>query len=396
MRTFYRSISLFLIVVFLFVFTACSFEDVDDTAINIAVPSETSMVEETSTPEETPSPTPEVEEIPSSLELHFIDVGQGDAILVRCDGHNMMIDGGLPAQSSKIYSYLGKLDIDHLDYIVASHGHADHVGGLSAALNRVTVDTALSSISDFDGEQFQDFKRYLEKQNVVITVPTVGSVFSLGGASFEVLGPTRASSNENNMSLVLRLTYGSFHALFAGDAEYDEEQDIMNTGKDLQSNVMKVGHHGSDSASGYQWIYKIHPETAVISCGRSNIYGHPEENTLSRYRDSGAKVLRTDLQGDIIVSVKPDGTYTSEVEKGQGVDTLVPGTVRTTPTPTQREPNIISEGTTYVYSARSDVFHYPSCPSVQDMNPDNIVEKTCSREEMISKYKKRPCKRCNP
>ena len=115
----------------------------DETAINNAVPSETSIVEETTIPAETPSPTPEVEETPSSLEIHFIDVGQGDAMLIRCDGHNMLIDGGLPTQSSQIYSYLGKLDIDHLDFIIASHRHEDHVGGVSAALHCVTVVDAL-------------------------------------------------------------------------------------------------------------------------------------------------------------------------------------------------------------------------------------------------------------
>ena len=260
----------------------------------------------------------------SGLELYFIDVGQGDAIFVRCEDHAMLIDGGTPSNSQKIYSFLVRKRIKHLDYIIATHGHYDHVGGLSAALNCVTAGRALAPKTDYESETFLDLTRYLKKQDLVLEVPSPGDVFSLGEASFEVLGPIRESSNDNNMSLVLRLTYGSFHSLFAGDAETSEEQDILELGKDLKSDVLKVGHHGSSTSSGYWWLYEIQPEIAVISCGKNNSYGHPEEEPLSRMRDADITVLRTDLQGDVRILAAMDGSYSYTVQKNPNADTLVP------------------------------------------------------------------------
>ena len=260
----------------------------------------------------------------SQLEIYFIDVGQGDAIFVQCGVHAMLIDGGTPSNSQKLYSFLVRKGVEHLDYIIATHGHYDHVGGLSAALNCVKVDRALAPKTDYESETFLDFQRYLNKQNVSLEVPSVGDVFSLGEASFEVLAPVSYSSNDNNNSLVLRLTYGSFHALFSGDAEQSEEQDILELGKDIKSEVLKVGHHGSSTSTGYRWLYEIQPEVAVISCGTGNSYGHPEEEPLSRLRDADVKVLRTDLQGDVRIIVKADGNYTYSIQKNPDADTLVP------------------------------------------------------------------------
>lgn len=365
-----------------------------------------------SSPKPTPTPTSEPEKTDdltsppagSFLELLFIDVDQGDASLVICDGHAMLIDGGTSNQSSKIYTILKDRNITHLDYIVASHEHSDHVGGLSGALNYATVSTALSPVDSGDNEAFKDFLNYLGKQGVSITIPHPGDKFTLGSASFEICGPINHSSEPNNNSIVLRLDYGSFSALFTGDAERPEEQDILGTNHRIKSTVLKVGHHGSSDSTGYQWLYEVEPEIAVISCGTNNIYGFPTEETLSRLRDSGTTVLRTDIQGDIDITVAPNGTYGFLTARNLDADTLVPGgTSSSTPVPAQAtpQPNDTSSGTdravgtTYILNTNTGKFHYPSCSSVNQMNDSNKQEFTGTRDEAISMGYS-PCGRCHP
>lgn len=242
------------------------------------------------------------------LELRFLDVGQGDSTLVVCDGHAMLIDGGPAKSSDRIYATLKQLQIDHLDYIVATHPHNDHVGGLSGALNYASVGMALSPVPEADGRAFQSFLKYLRQQNVEITVPSPGDTFSLSSASFTVLAPLDMVSEMNSNSIVLRLTYGGFHALFTGDAESDEEQSILQSDCDLQSDVLKVGHHGGLDACSEDWLRKVSPKISVISSGAGNEYGHPSEQTIRRLESVGSEVLRTDQLGDILIVVLPDGT----------------------------------------------------------------------------------------
>lgn len=355
------------------------------------------------------TPTPEVmtveETVPeenSSLEIIFISVGQGDATLIRCDGHAMLIDGGMSNQSSKIYTILKNREITSLDYIVATHAHEDHVGGLAGALNYATAKVALAPVSEADNKPFQSFVKYLDQQGVSVTIPSVNDEFSLGSATFRILGPISFSSEPNNTSLVIRLSYGNFHALFTGDAEYSEEQEILGSGNSLQSDVLKVGHHGSNSSSGYQWIYEINPKIAVISCGAGNMYGHPHEEVLSRFRDADVKVLRTDLQGDITITVQPSGEYTYSVTRNATADTLVPGSeavVKSEPTPTPTPEPVQQEqansGQNYVVNTNTGKFHYPWCSSVDQMSAANRWDYAGTRDDLLSMGYD-PCKRCNP
>lgn len=234
------------------------------------------------------------------FQVHFIDVGQADAALILCEGHAMLIDGGNAADSDTIYTYLKKQGCSHLDYIVCTHAHEDHVGGLSGALQYATVDVALCPVTSYGSKAFESFCKYLQQQQVEITVPSPGDQFSLGGAQVTVLGPITASDDTNNTSLVLRMVYGDTSFLFTGDAEREEEADILEAGNTLRSTVLKVGHHGSDTSSSYPFLREVAPEYAVISVGKDNSYGHPSDAVLSRFRDLGTTVYRTDLSGDVI------------------------------------------------------------------------------------------------
>ncbi len=316
-------------------------------------------------------PTPQIL-TEGTLELHFIDVGQGDAALLCCNGHNMLIDGGMSQSSSRVYTYLMKHNIKTLDYIVATHPHDDHVGGLAGALNAATAMRALSSCEEAEGRAFQSFLKYLGQQGVAIEVPQPGDTFDLGTAHITVLGPLRESGNVNDTSLVLRVTFGDFHALFTGDAEYEEEADILASDAELQCDVLKVGHHGGSDATSEAWLKAVQPKTAVISCGKNNDYGHPAQQTLARLQSVGAEILRTDQLGDIVLVVQHDGSC------GLAEEQEVP------------------EGEiTFVVNTKSGKFHDPKCASAADIADQNRLDFTGTREELIDRGYE-PCGRCKP
>ena len=252
--------------------------------------------------------------------VYFIDVGQADGALVVCDGKTMLIDGGNAEDSDLIYSFLKSHDISYLDYIVATHAHEDHVGGLAGALNYAKAGIALCPVTGYDSRPFNNFVKYLDRQGVPITVPQAGETFELGGADVRIVGPTRQYDEPNNMSIVLKITYGETSFLFTGDAEREEEQDILEEGYDISATVLKVGHHGSETSTTYPFLREIMPTYAVISCGEGNNYGHPHDNTLSRLRDADVILYRTDMQGTI-ACVSNGTTVSFTVERNAGAPT---------------------------------------------------------------------------
>ena len=349
------------------------------------------------------------------FKIHFIDVGQADAALVICDGKTMLIDGGNSADSNLIYSFLKARNITHLDYIIASHAHEDHVGGLSGALNYATVGTVYCPTKSYNSSAFNNFVKNVQKQGKSITIPTNSTKFSLGSASCTVLA-VNTTSDTNNTSIVLRIVYGSTSFLFTGDAEREVEQAMINRGVPLRSTVLKVGHHGSYTSSSYQFLWNVMPAYAVISCGKDNSYGHPHDEVLSRLRDADVTLFRTDLQGDITctsngssVSFSVSRNWNANVFGSLGGNSTQAPTEPPVTEPPVSQPPVteppateppvteppVTGGTDYILNTNSMKFHDPDCEWAQKISDRNRQEYTGSREELIDQGYT-PCGGCNP
>lgn len=357
----------------------------------------------TATPESTPLPDesqPEIPSVNSYFEVRFLDVGQGDSTLVLCDDESMLIDGGDAGKSNLIFSYLKKNELDHLDYIVATHTHADHISGLAGALNYATVGNALCNTSEASTDGFANYVKFLAKQEKEITVPSVGDSFSLGSATVQVLAGHSDNADENNNCLVLKITYASTSFLFMADAETDEESSLLNADCNLNCTVLKVAHHGSSSSTSDAFLDAATPEYAVISVGKENRYQHPAEAVLERIKTHDIKLFRTDLQGDI-TCISNGSTVEITVSKNRTADVFLPPILpivtpepEITPVPEKdmpNEPNTVS----YVLNTNTHKFHYPSCSSVGDMKEKNKKFYEGTREEVIAMGYD-PCKRCKP
>ena len=235
------------------------------------------------------------------LYVHYIDVGQGDSELICCGGEYMLIDAGEPSASDTVVDYLNDHGIEKLEYVVCSHGHADHCGGLDAVVENFDVGTVFTSPYPGDTSSYEIFSDAVSAKGLAMTVPELGESYSLGEARFEFIGPLEEYDNLNDDSLVMRLEYGDTSFLFTGDMTSKAERDLLEDGANVKCDVLKVGHHGSSGSSSYRFLYEAEPKIAVISCEAGNSYGHPHEEALSRLNDCGAEVCRTDLEGSTII-----------------------------------------------------------------------------------------------
>jgi competence protein ComEC len=255
------------------------------------------------------------------LVVKVLDVGQGDAILVRAGGQVLLVDTGDVPARDKLVSYLKAQGITTIDKLFITHPHADHLGGFAAIVDNFTIKQVYDSGQSTTTALYRQYLAAIEKKKIPFTVLTAGDGVDLSvGVALQVLGPakpllTGTDADSNNNSLVLRLTFGKFAMLLAGDAEQAEETEIVHRyGRNLQSAVLKSGHHGSRTASSPAFLKAVAPEAALISVGATNDYHHPHSSTLKKYETLKIKVFRTDLDGTLTV-VSDGVTYDINKEK---------------------------------------------------------------------------------
>lgn len=326
------------------------------------------------------------------MAVHFIDVGQGLAVLAQSGGQNLLYDGGSRSHSDELISYLQQQNVDTIDYMISSHYDEDHLGGLVECLNQFSVSEILGSDYVHTSELFNQFMNTATANALIVQYPEVGDTYTFGTGEFTVLAPSGINPDDsNNNSVVIKLTNGSNSFLLTGDAEETSEQDMISTGRDLDCNVLCLGHHGSASSTSWDLLEATTPEYAVISCGADNSYGHPAAETMQKLQDMEIPVYRTDKQGSIIVqsdgesltwNLSPCNDYNSGDQQSAQISDA--GVLENTESAPQQQ-----TGALVWIPATGQKYH--SIPDCGNMNPDKATQLTES--EAIQKgYGK--CSKC--
>lgn len=312
----------------------------------------------------------------AEVDIWFFDVGQGDSALIISQGHAMLIDGGSAENSSFLYATLkNEFGITQFDAVVATHPHDDHIGGLAGALNACTTQRLYTSYLQYDSPPFEAMMRYAGDARII--QPNNLTFMKLGDCIVRLYLPQVESDSVNAHSIIVRVVDGENAFLFMGDADTQEEAALVamtESGVDLSADVIKVGHHGSDTSSGFPLLFAVRPSTAIFSVGKGNSFGHPSVEIEMRFMNLPALILRTDKDGTI--HCHSDGvslTTITQHSRYQDSQLMEPA---------------------YIGNINSKVFHLPSCSSVSKMAEKNIVPLYSRDEAEYLGYK--PCGKCNP
>lgn len=238
------------------------------------------------------------------LEVHFIDVGNADCILVRQEDKTMLIDAGERKSNTTLRRYLDTYGVEKFDLVIATHPHADHIGGMAYVLENYPVERFVMSYMEEEHTpttaSYENMLEALLEKEVPVDEAVPGAVYELGTARLQILAPYETSDEANNVSVVTRLTFGEKAFLFTGDAEKSVEKQMISGAYALKADVLKLGHHGSNTSNSTAFLRQVAPDFAVITCGADNDYGHPHQEVMDRLDRQGMTVYRADIDGHIV------------------------------------------------------------------------------------------------
>lgn len=331
-----------------------------------------------------PLPTGTVDETSAGLIVHFLDVGQGDSILLESDDEFVLIDAGERDYGNEVLSYIEERGADELKYVIATHPHSDHSGGLRTVIDGIDVENFVTVDTECETYTWLKLLRRVDKNHINSIEAEPGDVYAFGGATLTVMAPLSVDPEDyNNCSVVTKAEYGGVSFLLTGDAERESEYEMLEAGEDLSADVLKCGHHGSSSSTSDKFLKAVNPSFAVVSCGEDNDYGHPHRETVRKLKALNCPLFRTDESGTIVA-------YTDGVRLGFRSEKKDLSSY----TYTVGQPKNSPDALNYVGNKNSRVFHYSDCGSVQTMSDGNKVIFE-SREDAV-KAGYTPCSVCKP
>mgnify|MGYP004483600481 CR=1 FL=1 len=239
----------------------------------------------------------------NTLDITYLDVGQADSILIQNKGHNMLIDAGNNEDGPLLVQYFKEQNITKFDYLITTHPHEDHIGGMDDIINNFDIEKIYMPDVTTTTKTFLDVLEAIEKKNMTYDVPNINQNFTLGNTLFQVIYTGNDKKNLNNSSIILKATFKNTSYLFTGDATSEVEKKILS--KDIKATVLKVGHHGSKYSTTTDFLNKVNPKYAIISVGKNNSYNHPNQVTINKLEKKNIEIHRTDQEGSIFL--KSDG-----------------------------------------------------------------------------------------